>query len=128
MTEAGAHDIEIRIKRVYSEPTAEDGTRVLVDRMWPQGLRKERARLDCWDKELGPSKALRKWFAHDPQRWREFRHRYFSELDSKPEAVHKLLEIAQQQRPVTLVYASRDVEHNNARALKDYLYERLQTH
>ena len=116
--------INLSIERAH-EPRAEtDGYRVLVDGMWPRGISKENAGIDEWLKDIAPSAELRKWFAHDPEKWPEFRERYSRELDENPEPVERLLEMIR-QGPVTLVYAARDTEHNNARALKAYLEDRL---
>jgi len=109
----------IRTKRVYEPPAPEDGTRVLVDRLWPRGLAKEGARIDWWAKELAPSDKLRRWFGHAPPRYREFVERYTDELDSGA-AVERLKALAAEQT-VTLVYAARDERHNNARALVEIL-------
>jgi uncharacterized protein YeaO (DUF488 family) len=109
----------MRTKRVYEPPGPEDGTRVLVDRLWPRGLAKDGARIDWWAKELAPSDKLRRWFGHSPPRYREFVERYTRELDSA-EALAKLKALAARQT-VTLVYAARDERHNNARALIEIL-------
>lgn len=111
---------EIRIKRVYEPPEDHDGFRVLVDRLWPRGLTKEQVRADLWLRDVAPSTALRKWFAHDPSKWDEFKRRYFAELAQKPDSVQVLLEKAA-QGPVTLLYSAHDPEHNQAVALKEYL-------
>lgn len=118
--------MHIGIKRVYEEPARGDGLRVLVDRVWPRGLNKERAAVDEWYKELAPSTELRKWFAHDPQKWSEFKRRYFREIERHPETVDELLRLARRRR-LTLVFAARDSEHNNAVALRGYLEQRLGT-
>ncbi|BDV44887.1 hypothetical protein GURASL_38100 [Geotalea uraniireducens] len=110
----------VRIKRVYDEPAAADGLRILVDRLWPRGLTKEKARLDAWLKELAPSDELRKWFGHDPARWEEFRERYRQELAGRPESMARLRALAG-QGPVTLLFAAHDVAHNNAVVLKELL-------
>lgn len=115
-----AKSLRIRVKRVYDPPAPEDGKRYLVDRLWPRGLNKASARLDGWFKEIAPSGALRRWFGHEPERWQEFRRRYFMELDEQLEVCRKLVAQAQ-QGSVTLLYSARDVEHNNAIALKLYL-------
>lgn len=107
----------IRIKRVYEAPAEADGYRVLVDKLWPRGLSKGDAKLDRWMKELAPSDPLRVWFGHDPQRWTEFRERYRLELEEKGEAITFLLDKAR-AGTVTLLYAAKDTEHNNAVALK----------
>jgi uncharacterized protein YeaO (DUF488 family) len=113
----------IGLKRAYDPPAASDGHRVLVDRVWPRGITKDALRLDAWLKDLAPSTALRKWFAHDPKKWEEFRARYFRELDGQRPAVDDLGRRARRGR-VTLVFAARDAERNNAVALKDYLERR----
>ncbi|HLZ73220.1 MAG TPA: DUF488 family protein [Dehalococcoidia bacterium] len=114
---------EIRIKRVYEPPAPEDGRRVLVDRLWPRGLSKERARLDAWLRELAPSDELRRWFGHDPGRWQEFSRRYRREL-ADPVRQAALKELAAGDLPLTLLYAARDTEHNEAQILKQVLDER----
>jgi uncharacterized protein YeaO (DUF488 family) len=115
---AGARTI--RIKRVYDPPARGDGFRVLVDRLWPRGLKKDAAPLDAWAKEIAPSGELRKWFGHDPQRWKEFRARYKAELrDHEPEL--EGLRHRATQRPVTLLCAAQDPEHNHAIVLKEVL-------
>lgn len=114
---------EIRVRRVYEAPDPADGTRILVDRIWPRGLAKEKAAVDHWAKEAAPSTALRKSFAHDPARWDEFRRRYFAELDANPEAVAALRRMIG-EGPATLLYAARREPENNATALKEYLERR----
>lgn len=114
----------IRTKRIYEDPEPEDGTRVLVDRLWPRGVSKEDARLDDWLQSVAPSDELREWFDHDPDRWTEFRRRYRAELEDKEDAVDQLLSYAR-SGTLTLLYAAADREHNNAVALRDYLEERL---
>lgn len=110
------------LKRVYEPRVPEDGTRVLVERLWPRGVRKEDPRVDVWLKDLGPSSALRKWFGHDPARWEEFQRRYRAELDANPDAVAALRGYLA-AGTVTLVYAARDTERNSARVLADWLAE-----
>ena len=112
--------LHIAIKRAYDEPTPEDGTRILVDRLWPRGLSKEQAHIDVWLKEIAPSNELRKWFGHDPEKFAEFRSRYKAELASGEaiDALGRLHELAR-QGPVTLLYAAHDTEHNNAVVLRD---------
>jgi uncharacterized protein YeaO (DUF488 family) len=110
----------IRLKRAYDAMSRTDGTRFLVERLWPRGVSKATLQLDAWLKEAGPSTALRKWFSHDPEKWREFRRRYFRELDSRPEAWEPILSAAR-RGTVTLVYSSHDTEHNNAVALQEYV-------
>jgi len=110
----------IRTRRVYEAPADDDGFRVLVDRLWPRGVSREDAALDRWMKEIAPSDELRTWFGHDPERWDGFRARYARELDEKAEEVDFLREKAG-EGTLTLVYAARDTEHNNAVALAAYL-------
>jgi uncharacterized protein YeaO (DUF488 family) len=112
----------VALKRVYDEPAPGDGTRVLVERLWPRGLSKERAHVDVWLKEVAPSNELRTWYRHDPNKFAEFRRRYEDELASQTgqEALTKLREMAR-QGPVTLVFATRDTEHSNAAVLHDLL-------
>lgn len=115
----------IDIKRAYEDPAPEDGYRVLVDRIWPRGRRREDLALDQWAKELGPSTELRKWFGHDPKRWREFRERYRHELDTAQthELLQALLEAAGDRR-LTLIYSARDEQHNQAVVLRELLLNR----
>jgi uncharacterized protein YeaO (DUF488 family) len=110
----------IGTKRVYDAPAAGDGTRILVDRIWPRGLAKDKAAVDEWLKDVAPSTALRRWFGHDPAKWQEFRRRYAAELAARDDAVAHLRALARRGR-VTLVYGARDTAHNNAIALKAYL-------
>lgn len=112
--------MSIQAKRVYEEPSTADGLRILVDRMWPRGLSKDAARIDLWVRDVAPSTELRRWFGHDPRRWEEFVKRYFAELDRLPDAWRPLVDRAR-QGPVTLLYAAKDEEHNNAVALRRYL-------
>ena len=110
----------IHTKRVYEAADPQDGARFLVERLWPRGLKKAALPLDGWIKEAAPSSALRLWFGHDPQRWAEFKRRYFAELDQAPDAWAPLLTAAR-RGPITLLYSARDTEHNNAVALQEYL-------
>jgi uncharacterized protein YeaO (DUF488 family) len=110
----------IKVKRVYDSPSPDDGVRFLVDRLWPRGLRKEALEIDTWLKDIAPSDNLRLWFGHDPTRWEEFQRRYFTELDKMPMVWQTIL-AANRRGIVTLLYAARDLEHNNAIALKLYL-------
>lgn len=112
--------MELKIKRVYEKPAKEDGRRILVDRLWPRGLTKEKAHIDLWLKEIAPSTALRKWFGHDPAKWDEFQKRYRLELKTNKERV-SLLKEEQQKGVVTLVYGAKDEEHNEALVLKEWL-------
>jgi uncharacterized protein YeaO (DUF488 family) len=108
----------VSIKRVYDPPEASDGRRVLVDRLWPRGLAKAKARVDHWAKDLAPSAALRRWFGHDPAKWPEFRRRYRAELRAHADAVAELARGARRGR-VTLLYAASDERHNNAVVLAE---------
>ena len=112
--------MNIRIKRAYEEPDKEDGTRILVDRLWPRGLTKEKARVDLWLKEVAPSTELRKWFAHDPAKWAEFRSRYREELKRNKEQLSLLRQEAA-KGTVTLVYGAKDQQHNEAVILQELL-------
>jgi len=112
----------VALKRVYDEPEPGDGTRVLVERLWPRGLSKERAHVDLWLKEIAPSRELRTWFGHDPEKFAEFRRRYETELASETgQAVLTRLRELAEQGPVTLVFAAHDTEHTNAIVLRDLL-------
>ena len=111
------------IKRVYDAPSADDGARVLVDRLWPRGLSKSRAAIDLWLREIAPSDALRKWFSHDPARWGEFCARYAAELADHADEAARLRAMLG-QGPVTVLYGAKDEAHNNAVALVDYLLAR----
>ncbi len=112
----------IQIKRVYHEPSPKDGRRILVDRVWPRGCKKERLRLDAWEKDLAPSTVLRKWFGHDPKKWEEFRLRYREELQ-QPEAHSALQELSKLARTqtITLLYGAADTAHNQAVVLKELI-------
>lgn len=107
------HVMKIRIKRVYEQPDKLDGRRILVDRLWPRGLTKEKASVDLWLKDIAPSTALRKWFGHDPEKWVEFKERYLVELKNNSEQI-QLLKQELDKGVVTLVYGSKDEEHNDA--------------
>ena len=109
-----------RLKRAYEKRSVVDGYRVLVDRLWPRGLTKQKADLDLWLRDIAPSPRLRVWFGHDPERWQEFQRRYWAELKARPDLVADLRKKGR-QGTVTLVYAARDEQHNHAIALKRYL-------
>lgn len=119
MTQA-TKTLDVRLKRAYEPPSREDGVRVLVDRLWPRGLRKADAAIDRWLKEVAPSTELRRWFGHEPSRWSEFRRRYRTELSHNAALVDELREMAR-NGPVTLIYAARDERHNEAVVLRDVL-------
>jgi len=110
----------VRLKRAYEKPSRDDGTRVLVDRLWPRGVSKADAAIDWWAKEIAPSPALRKWFGHDPDRWQEFRRRYRREIDGHAEELDRLRDLVR-RGTVTLVFAARDEVHNDAVVLRDAL-------
>lgn|SRR5690606_31965951 len=114
----------IRLKRAYDEPSKQDGLRILVERLWPRGVSKEKAAVDLWLKDIAPSTELRKWYGHDPERWNEFRKRYWSELEEKGDLL-ALLKHRTTEGTVTFVYAASDEERNSAVALKEYLEEKL---
>ena len=113
----------VRLKRAYERPSADDGTRVLIDRLWPRGVKKADAAIDHWVKELSPSTKLRKWFGHDPARWAEFRRRFTAELHQQADQLRKLRDRARHGR-ITLVYAAHDELHNDAVVLRDVLLGR----
>jgi uncharacterized protein YeaO (DUF488 family) len=111
---------DIQLKRVYEPPAPEDGVRILVDRLWPRGLSKEKAAVDHWMKEIAPSAELRKWFGHDPDRWAEFRRRYMAELRQHTGLLDQIRELAS-ERKVTLLFGAHDQEHNDAVVLAEVL-------
>jgi uncharacterized protein YeaO (DUF488 family) len=111
------------MKRAYEPAAPEDGRRVLVDRLWPRGVSKDKAAIDLWLKEIAPSTALRQWFGHDPARWEEFQHRYRAELDANGEVVTQLRDVIRAGK-TTLVYGAKDEAHNDAVVLAEYLFER----
>lgn len=115
--------MKVEIKRIYDPPAPADGWRVLVDRVWPRGMSKERARIDEWWKEIAPSDGLRRWFGHDPERWPEFRRRYALELEQKGPLIVELLARAKKEK-ITLLFAARDAERNNAVVLREILQQR----
>lgn len=112
--------LDIRLKRAYEAPSKSDGTRVLIDRLWPRGLTKEKAGVDRWLKDIAPSTQLRRWFGHDPERWGEFQRRYAAELKRHSELVDELVNLSH-EGTLTLVFGARDEEHNDAVVLKNLL-------
>lgn len=118
LTRTRRHKMKIKIKRVYEKPDKKDGMRILVDRLWPRGLTKEKASVDLWLKDIAPSTELRKWFDHDPVKWKEFRKRYCQELKKNKEQ-GSLLREQMEKGMVTLVYGAKDEEHNEALVLKE---------
>jgi uncharacterized protein YeaO (DUF488 family) len=115
---------KVYIKRAYDPPAPEDGARILVDRLWPRGLKRDAAKLDLWLKEVAPTDELRRWFGHNPERWPEFKKRYRAELAKNKAAVKTLREQATGGKPLTLIYAAKDPLHNNAVVLKTLLDRR----
>ena len=115
----------VRLKRVYEKTGGHDGTRVLIDRVWPRGVRKSEAGIDLWLKEIAPSTELRKWFGHDSEKWLDFKSRFFRELDQNAALVEKLSKM-NQRGTVTLVFGAKDAKHNNAVALKEYLEQGIE--
>jgi uncharacterized protein YeaO (DUF488 family) len=124
-----SEDSMVRIKRAYEEPASIDGYRVLVDRLWPRGMKKDEIRLDLWAKDVAPSPSLRRWFGHDPARFSEFARRYATELREEPAAT-LLAQLVRRAAhgTVTLVYGARDEEHNGAVVLRDEIMDALRTH
>jgi uncharacterized protein YeaO (DUF488 family) len=114
----------LKLKRIYDGAEPQDGYRVLVDRLWPRGMSKEKAKVDLWMKEIAPSDGLRKWFAHDPERWMEFQARYRKELQKKDELIKEISQLKKKYRTVTLLYSARDELHNQAVALLAILKNR----
>lgn len=114
----------VAIKRAYEAPAADDGYRVLVDRIWPRGVKRDEAKIDLWLRDVAPSTGLRKWFAHDPAKWPEFERRYRAELVSG-DALEQLFAVLRQHRRATLVFAARDTAHNNAVVLQALCEKRL---
>jgi len=115
--------VQIITKRVYDAAEKREGLRILVDRLWPRGVKKEEARIDEWFKELAPSRELRRWFSHDSKKWVKFKKRYFKELKDQERLIETILENAKNQ-PIVLVYAAKEESYNNAVALKEYLEKR----
>lgn len=113
--------MKLYIKRIYETPSDDDGARILIDRLWPRGISKDKARLTLWLKEIAPSDELRHWFNHEAAKWDEFRRRYREELDANPRAVKDFFEAAKEADKITLLYGARDEEHNQAVVLREYL-------
>jgi uncharacterized protein YeaO (DUF488 family) len=117
--------LTIRVERIYDNPTGGDSFRILVDRLWPRGLSKDKVRVDPWQKDIAPSNTLRKWFGHDEKKWDEFKHKYFKELDKNNDVVNTIIKTAQDQNSITLLYSTKEKRFNNAVALKEYLEEKF---
>ena len=111
----------IRIKRVYDQVSDSDGFRILVDRLWPRGLSKERAKVDLWLKDVAPSENLRKWFSHETEKWADFKIKYETELKDKQELLHRIMQAEKEKGTVTILYSAKDEEHNNAVVLSAVL-------
>jgi uncharacterized protein YeaO (DUF488 family) len=116
----------IRIKRIYDDPKEDNSFRILVDRLWPRGLSKEKTRINLWQKDIAPSNTLRKWFGHDEKKWEEFKRKYFKELDKKSnsETVDEIIKMAKEHSSITLLYGAKEERFNNAAALKEYLEQK----
>jgi uncharacterized protein YeaO (DUF488 family) len=114
----------IKIKRTYDKPQPGDGLRILVDRIWPRGLKETEFKMDLWQKDISPSASLRKWFNHDESKWDEFKNRYYNELQDKKESIGLLLDKAE-KGTITLLYSSKEDRYNNVIALKEYLEAKL---
>jgi uncharacterized protein YeaO (DUF488 family) len=117
-------DFMIKIKRVYDPREKIDCFRILVDRLWPRGISKEKAKLDLWMKEIAPTDELRQWFSHEPEKWEEFQKKYQKELAAKPDLIAQIKELEKENGTITLVYSARDIAHNNALALKTLLEQK----
>ena len=116
----------IRIERIYNNPKTNNSFRILVDRLWPRGLSKDKAKIDLWEKDIAPSNSLRKWFGHDEKKWDEFKRRYFKELDKKNDSdtVDRIIKMVKVQDSITLLYGAKEERFNNAVALKEYLEQK----
>lgn len=110
----------VKIKRIYDPVSSDDGKRILIDRLWPRGVKKEEAKIDEWLRDVAPSDELRKWFSHDPSKYQEFKKRYVKELEKKSELLERIKKEAKKEA-VTLLFSAKDTEHNNATALKEIL-------
>ena len=115
----------IKIERIYDNPKGDKSFRILVDRLWPRGLSKEKVRVDLWQKDIAPSNTLRKWFVHDEKKWDKFKQKYFNELDNNYDAVNTIIRMMQEQDSITLLYSAKEKRFNNAVALKEYLEEKM---
>jgi uncharacterized protein YeaO (DUF488 family) len=115
----------IKIERIYNKPRGNKSFRILVDRLWPRGLSKDKVKVDLWQKDLAPSNSLRKWFGHDEHKWHEFKRRYFKELDKNIDAVNQILDKIKKEGSITLLYGSKEEKFNNAVALKQYLEKKF---
>ena len=114
----------IKVERIYNNPRGNSTFRILVDRLWPRGLSKDKVKVDLWQKDIAPSNSLRKWFSHDERKWDEFKARYFKELEKNAEFVITIIDRAKEE-PITLLYGAKEEKFNNAMALKEYLEEKI---
>lgn len=114
----------IKVERIYNNPRGNSTFRILVDRLWPRGLSKDKVKVDLWQKDIAPSNSLRRWFSHDERKWDEFKHRYFKELEKNAEFVSTIIDRAKEE-PITLLYGAKEEKFNNAMALKEYLEEKI---
>jgi uncharacterized protein YeaO (DUF488 family) len=114
----------IKVERIYNNPRGNSTFRILVDRLWPRGLSKDKVKVDLWQKDIAPSNSLRRWFSHDERKWDEFKHRYFKELEKNAEFVSTIIDRAK-EGPITLLYGAKEEKFNNAMALKEYLEEKI---
>jgi uncharacterized protein YeaO (DUF488 family) len=120
--------LRIKVERIYDNPKGNNNSfRILVDRLWPRGLSKDKVKIDLWLKDIAPSNSLRKWFSHDEKKWDEFKHKYFRELDKKNNPVNTIIEKAKNLDSVTLLYGTKEGRFNNAIALKEYLEKRIKS-
>lgn len=117
--------MKIKIERIYDDPEGDNSFRILVDRLWPRGLSKNKVKIDLWQKDIAPSDSLRKWFAHDENKWNDFRRKYFRELDKKNNVVNTIINQAKGQDSITLLYGTKERRFNNAVALKEYLQDKV---
>jgi len=114
----------IKVKRIYDPVSPDDGKRILVDRLWPRGIKKNEAEINEWLKDIAPSDGLRKWFSHDPNKWQEFKNRYIKELKNNSELIERLKAVAKKEK-VTLLFSAKDIEHNNAVVLKEVIDKKI---
>jgi uncharacterized protein YeaO (DUF488 family) len=114
----------IKVERIYNNPRGNSTFRILIDRLWPRGLSKDKVKVDLWQKDIAPSNSLRRWFSHDERKWDEFKHRYFKELEKNAEFVSTIIDRAKEE-PITLLYGAKEQKFNNAMALKEYLEEKI---
>jgi uncharacterized protein YeaO (DUF488 family) len=119
--------LKIKIERIYDNPEGDNSFRILVDRLWPRGLSKDKVKIDLWQKDIAPSDSLRKWFAHDENKWNDFRRKYFIELDKKNNLVNTIIKQSKVQDSITLLYGTKEHRFNNAAALKEYLQDKVKS-